>query len=84
MRFGFVYAFYFLSLPIFVIIGSAIPPHEEEKDVESVVLAFTSAWFLLLGYFLWPSRASELFEMRTDSFALGNAEKQRIEQFTDL
>lgn len=67
-RFGLVYSFWFISLPIVVIIGAIDAPWSRQKTVESLIMVVNTFWFGALGWMLWPSRANRYFEIQQDSF----------------
>lgn len=66
--FGLVYGAWFFLLPLMILIGSVISPWVRTKTVMSTLMCLNTIAVGVMGFLLWPSRASHYFEIQTDHF----------------
>ena len=66
--FGGLYSFWFLLLPLVVVVGSAVSDSYRRRVVEAMLISLDSLAVLVMGFLLWPSRSHKYFEMQAESF----------------
>lgn len=66
--FGGLYSFWFLLLPLVVVVGSAVSNSYRRRVVEAMLISLDSLAVLVMGFLLWPSRSHKYFEMQAESF----------------
>jgi len=71
--FGTGYLLWFLSLPIIVMIASALAPWVRQKIVMGIYLLCTTLGFAIISFLLWPSRASKYFAVAVPDLMSGHA-----------
>jgi len=63
MIFGLGYILWFLALPIIVLISLAVAVWVRAKIVTAIYLCTMTLGFAIIGFLLWPSRASRYFQV---------------------
>ena len=70
--FGGGYAIWFLSLPLVVFISFGFSAWYRQKVVDTLMLLITAFGFTMIGFLLWPSRASKYFAISGPDVFKGN------------
>jgi len=61
--FGLGYVGWFVALPIIVLVSLALDDIARAKVVAAIYLVTTTLGFAIIGFLLWPSRASKYFQV---------------------
>lgn len=65
--FGIAFLVWFLALPFITSVAAGLDPWMRLKTVMSLYVTFNIVFLVVLGVLLWPSRASEYFQITTRS-----------------
>lgn len=84
MFFGALYSLWFLSLPFFAVVGAAVNAPWRERTVDILVMVANCLWYGVLGFMLWPSRATTYFEIQTDQFVASSTSHANAGQRYDV
>jgi len=63
LYFGVIYLIWFLSLPFIASVAAGLSPWVRQKVVMSMYVTCNAIFLFVLGFLLWPSRASEYFQI---------------------
>jgi hypothetical protein len=61
--FGLGYTLWFLALPIIVLVALALAQFVRAKIVYAIYVVTVTLGFSVIGFLLWPSRASKFFQV---------------------
>lgn len=65
--FGVSFTIWFLALPFITSVAAGLDPWMRQKTVMGLYVTFNTVFLVILGALLWPSRASEYFQISSSS-----------------